>query len=112
MPDIEQEQRAQCHEAERGRNDQHSAAHPVDQEAEDQRRRGLRHAGRRAQQAKPVAVVAWAEDRERQRAARDRDDAIASAVKDRKQAGTAGGREEGAPSGCMAKASFAETIGW
>ena len=56
------------------------------EDAEEQRRRGLRHPRGRSEQAEPVGVVVRAEDRERQRAARNRDDAVAGAMEDREQA--------------------------
>src|SRR6267154_442645 len=80
---AQQEQRRERGQAERGGDDEDAAAHHVDQEAEQQRRRGLRHPRRRADDAKAIAVILRTEDRERQRAACNREDSVAGAVKDR-----------------------------
>ena len=58
-----------------------------------QRRRGLRHPRRRADDAEAIAVILRAEDRERQRAARDGQDAVAGAMEDREHAGRAAAGE-------------------
>ncbi len=79
----QQKQRQQRRQAERGGNDQDAASHGVDQETERQGRRRLRHPRRRADDAKPIAIILRAEDRQRQRAARNGQDAVAGAVKDR-----------------------------
>ena len=83
----QQTQRQQGRETERGRDDQDPAAHGVDQQVEQQRCRRLRHPRRRADQAEAIAIILRAEDRQRQRTARDGQDAVAGAVEDREYTG-------------------------
>src|SRR5450631_1617119 len=77
-----QQQREQCREAERGGHDQDLVAHDIDQDAEGKRSGRLCHPRRRTNNAEPVGVILRAEDRQRQRPARDREDAVAGAVED------------------------------
>ena len=83
---LQQEQRQQGRQAQRGGDHQDPAAHHVDQQAERQRRRGLRHSRRRADDAEPIAIILRAEHRQRQGAARNGQDAVAGAMKNRERA--------------------------
>ena len=84
--DVEAEVAVIATQAERGGHDQDAASHRVDQQSERQRRGGLRHSRRRPDDAEPIGIVLRAEDRQRQRAARDRQDTVAGPMEDRKRA--------------------------
>src|SRR5258708_37558447 len=89
------EQRQQRREAERGRDYRHAASHAVDQETKYQGSRRLRLPRRSPDDAEAIAVVYGTEDRQRQGAARDGQDAVAGAMKDRERAcGAATGQRE------------------
>src|SRR5580704_7285277 len=82
---AQQQQREQGGEAERGGDDQDPASHGVDQKSERQWGGRLRHPRRRADDAKPIAIIFRAEDRQRQRAARNGQDTVAQTEKDRER---------------------------
>ena len=109
----EQRQRQQGREAEGGRDDQDAASHRVDQQTERQRCCGLRHPRRRADDAQPIAIILRAKDRQRQRAARNGQDAVAGAMKDRECAcAPPTSMTIAAPMGCVRHASRVDSSGW
>lgn len=82
IPAAHHAQRDQSRQAQARGDDQHTPSEVVDQHAERQRRRRLGDARRRAEDAKPVAVILRAENRERQHPPCDGQDPVAGAVAD------------------------------
>jgi hypothetical protein len=70
----------QRREAKARRNHHHTASHRLQQQPKREERHRLGDPGRRTDQAEPIGVVFRSEDRERQRSARDGENAVAGAV--------------------------------
>ena len=108
-----QHQRDQRRETEKRRDDHDAASHRFDQQSETERRQRLADARRRADEAEPIGVVFRSEDRQRQRSARDRQDAVAGAVQQGEAAAAPPPKipMTQAPIGCVMQASRVENSG-
>lgn len=78
--DRQQHQRDQGGKTETGRYHDYASAEGLDQQSEPQRGQRLSDARRRSDEPKPIGIVLRPEDGQRQRSARDREDAVAGAV--------------------------------
>ena len=77
---VQSHQRQQRRHAETGGHQEYESPHWFDQHTEREWRQRLADAGRGADQPEPVGVILGSEDREGQRAARDRQNAVADAM--------------------------------